>query len=98
MTFFFSVACSSIIRLAPSRSWGKSFLDTVSCISSSRASIWVAWPEKSSNATRTWTETPANKKKKTLSYGDPLMGSLVDCLKKETIRSERRIILCPLVS
>lgn len=54
MTFFFSVACSSIIRRAPSRSWGKSFLDTVSCISSRRVSIWVAWPENSSNATRTW--------------------------------------------
>lgn len=39
MTFFFSVACSSIIRLAPSRSWGKSFLETVSCISSSRVNI-----------------------------------------------------------
>lgn len=54
MTFFFSVACSSIIRRAPSKSWGKSFLDTVSCISSRRVSIWVAWPENSSNATRTW--------------------------------------------
>lgn len=54
MTFFFSVACSSIIRRAPSRSWGKSFRDTVSCISSRRVSIWVAWPENSSNATRTW--------------------------------------------